>query len=45
MKDVPLIEIDVGFFADQVAVAPADALDLGQGVHHLLLAVDLSYPC
>ncbi len=38
---LPLVEIDVGFLADQVGVAAADAFDLGQGVHDLLLAVDV----
>ena len=39
--DVPLVEVDVGLLADQVAVAATDTLDLGQGVHDLLLAIDL----
>ena len=43
MTDVPLIEINVGLFADQVAVSATDTLDLGQGVHHFLLAIDLVY--
>lgn len=38
---VPLVEVDVGLLADQVAVAATDTLDLGQGVHDLLLAIDL----
>ena len=41
MGDVPLVEIDIGLLADQVAVAAADALDLRQGVHDFLLAIDL----
>ena len=38
---VPLVEVDVGLLADQVGVAAADTLDLGQGVHDLLFAIDL----
>jgi hypothetical protein len=37
-KCIPLVEVDIRLLADQVAVASADALDLGQGVHDLLLA-------
>lgn len=40
-EDVPLVEVDVGLLAYQVAVAAPDTLDLRQGVHHLLLAIDL----
>jgi len=36
-----LVEIDIGLLADQVGVATADTLDLGQGVHNLLLAIDV----
>ena len=39
--DVPLVEIHVRLLADQVAVAAADTLDFGQGVHDLLSAIDL----
>ena len=39
--DVPLVEIDIGLLADQVGVAATDTLDLGQGVHDLLLAVNI----
>ena len=34
-------EIHVGLLADQVGVSAADTLDLGQGVHDLLLAIDV----
>jgi hypothetical protein len=34
-------EIDIGLLADQVGVAATDTLDLGQGVHDLLLAIDV----
>ena len=36
-----LAEIDIGLLADQVGVAAANTLDLGQGVHDLLLAIDV----
>ena len=39
--DVPLVEVDIGLLADQVGVAATDTLDLGQGVHDLLLAIDV----
>ena len=38
---VPLVEVDIGLLADQVGVATTDTLDLGHGVHDLLLAIDL----
>jgi hypothetical protein len=38
---VPLVEIDIGLLADQVGVPATDTLDLGQGVHDLLLAVNI----
>lgn len=39
--DQPLVQVDIGFLADQVGVATADTLDAGQGVHDLLLAIDV----
>jgi hypothetical protein len=36
-----LAEIDIGLLADQVGVAATDTLDLGQGVHDLLLSIDV----
>lgn len=38
---VPLVEIDIGLFAYQVGIAATDTLNFGQGVHDLLLAVDI----
>ena len=38
---VPLGQVDIGLFADQIGVSPAYALDLGQGIHDLLLAIDV----
>lgn len=39
--DVPLVEVNIGLLADQVAVSATDTLDLGQGVHDLLLSINL----
>lgn len=39
---VPLVEIDIRLLADQVGVSATDTLDLGQGVHNLLLSVNIS---
>jgi hypothetical protein len=36
-----LVQIDIGLLADQVRVSAADTLDLGQGVHNLLLSVNI----
>ena len=36
-----LLEIDIGLLADQVGVAATDTGDLGQGVHDLLLTIDV----
>lgn len=38
---VPLVQIDIGLLADQVRVSATDTLDLGQGVHNLLLSVNI----
>lgn len=37
----PFVQIDVGFLADQIRVSPPHTLDFGQGVHNLLLAIDV----
>jgi len=34
-------KVDIGLLADQVGVAATDTLDLGQGVHDLLLAINV----
>lgn len=44
-RSLPLVEINIGLLADQVAVSATDTLDLGQGVHHFLLAIDLKASC
>jgi hypothetical protein len=36
-----LAQINIGLLADQVGVAATDTLDLGQGVHDLLLSIDV----
>jgi hypothetical protein len=36
-----LAEVDIGLLADQVGVAATDTGDLGQGVHDLLLALNV----
>lgn len=38
---IPLGQVDVGLLADQVGVAATDTLDLGQGVHDLLLSINV----
>jgi hypothetical protein len=40
-RGVPLVKIDIGLLANQVGVSTTDTLDLGHGVHDLLLAIDL----
>jgi hypothetical protein len=35
---IPFVEVDIGLLADQVRVSATDTLDLGQGVHDLLLS-------
>ena len=37
----PLVEVDIGLLADQVRVSATDTLYLCQGVHDLLLAINL----
>jgi hypothetical protein len=36
-----LLEVDIGLLADQVGVSATDTLDLGHGVHDLLLSIDV----
>ena len=38
---IPLVEVDIGLFADKVGVTTANTLDLGQGVHDLALAINV----
>lgn len=39
--DVPFVEINIGLLADKVGVSSANTLDSGQGIHDLLLAIDV----
>jgi hypothetical protein len=38
---IPLVQINIGLFADQVGVTTSDALDTGQSIHNLLFAIDV----
>lgn len=40
-KLLPLVEINIGLLADQVGVSTTDTLYLGEGVHNLLLSVNI----
>ena len=40
-NDAPLIQIDIGFLADDVGVSSTNTLDLSQGVHDLALSIDV----
>jgi hypothetical protein len=39
---IPLVEVDIGLLAHQVAVSATNTLDLGQGVHDLFFSINLS---
>jgi len=36
-----LVQVDIGLLADQVGVPTTHTLDLGQGVHNLLLSINI----
>jgi hypothetical protein len=38
---VPLVQVDIGLLAHKVGVSATDTLDLGEGVHNLLLSIDV----
>lgn len=40
-QNIPLGQVDIGLLANQVGISPTDTLDSGQGVHNLLLAIDV----
>jgi hypothetical protein len=40
-ENAPLAEVNIGLLADQVGVTTTNTLDLGQGVHDFLLAIDV----
>jgi hypothetical protein len=37
----PLVKVHIGLLAHQVRIPPADTLYLGEGVHDLVLAIDV----
>jgi hypothetical protein len=39
--DIPLVQVNIGLLADQVGVTTTDTLYLGEGVHDLLLSIDV----
>lgn len=41
MLDIPLVEVYIGLLANQVGIPTPHTLDLGQGVHDLLFAIDV----
>lgn len=38
---IPLVQVDIGFLTNQVRVTASNTLNLGEGVHDLLLAIDI----
>jgi hypothetical protein len=40
-RGIPLVHVNACLLADQVGKATANTLDLGQGVHHLVLTIDV----
>ena len=41
-QHIPLVEVDIGLFADKVGITTTNTLDLSQGVHDLALAINVS---
>ena len=41
VMSAPLVQVDIGLFADKVGVTTAHTLDLRQGVHDLALAINV----
>jgi len=41
LASIPFVQVHIGLLADQVGVSSTDTLDLRQGVHNLLLAIDV----
>jgi hypothetical protein len=39
--DSPLVQVDIGLFADQVGVTPTNTLNLGEGEHDLSATLDV----
>ena len=40
-ESIPLVQVHISLFANEVGVTASDALDLGEGIHDLLLAIDV----
>lgn len=40
-KALPFVEVDVRFFTNNVRIATANTLDLGQGIHNFALSVNI----
>lgn len=38
---IPLVQVHIGLLANKVGVAAPNTLDLGQGVHDLLLSINV----
>lgn len=38
---IPFVQINICLLADEVGVTTTDTLNLGEGVHHLLLSIDV----
>ena len=38
---IPLVQVNIGLFANQVRVAASNTLDFRESVHDLLLAIDV----
>ncbi len=40
-SSLPLVEVHIGLLADKVRVTTSNTFDFGQGIHDLLLAIDV----
>jgi hypothetical protein len=40
--NAPLVKIDIGLFTNQIGVTTTDTLDLGQRIHDLSFAINVS---
>lgn len=41
IQNIPLGQVNIGLLANQVGISSTDTLNSGQGVHNLLLAIDV----
>lgn len=39
--NTPFVQVDIGFLAHQVGIASPNTLDLSQGIHDFLFAIDV----